>query len=146
VTERSWRLLVRARDLDAWLIAWPAGGRADLHDHGLSAGAISVVSGSLVEAVPERDDSGVLRLARRDLRAGTTMGFAAGHVHDVTNESGRSALSVHVYSPALPSMTYYELAADRLWSREVRWTVDDAEDERSIDDGRWPSQQRALAR
>jgi predicted metal-dependent enzyme (double-stranded beta helix superfamily) len=144
VTERSWRLLIRARDFDAWLIAWPAGGSVDLHDHGVSAGAISVVSGSLVEAVPERDDTGILRLARHDLCAGATIGFAAGHVHDVTNESGLWALSVHVYRPALTSMTFYELAADRLWSRVVRWAPDGAGDDGRVEDDTWWSSWRRV--
>jgi Cysteine dioxygenase type I len=30
---------------EAWVICWPSGGLLDLHDHGGSAGAFSVVSG-----------------------------------------------------------------------------------------------------
>jgi len=29
---RSWRLMARTRDFDAWLIAWPKGGKVELHD------------------------------------------------------------------------------------------------------------------
>ena len=32
-TERTWRLVARTPDFDAWLIAWPRGGRVELHDH-----------------------------------------------------------------------------------------------------------------
>ena len=56
--------------------------------------------------------------------AGATLGFGAGHVHDVTNESDQQALSLHVYSPALTSMTFYEVAGDQLVVREVAWTDD----------------------
>ncbi len=35
-------------------------------------------------------------------------------MHDVTNESGLHALSLHVYSPALTFMTQYDLSADGL--------------------------------
>ena len=42
----------------------------------------------------------------------------------MTNESAGQALSLHVYSPALTSMTFYEVAGDRLVVREVAWTDD----------------------
>jgi Cysteine dioxygenase type I len=122
--QRSWRLMARTPDFDAWLIAWPSGGRVELHDHGTSAGAVSVISGTLVEAVPWRDDTGRLSLVRHELHAGATLGFGAGHVHDVTNESGGHALSLHVYSPALTAMTFYEVAGEQLVVRQVAWTND----------------------
>src|SRR5580692_1105542 len=121
---REWRLMARTPDFDAWLIAWPSGGKVDLHDHGTSTGAVSVITGSLVEAVPWRDDTGRLSLVRHELQAGATLAFGAGHVHDVTNESDLPALSLHVYSPALTSMTFYDLADERLVVREVAWTAD----------------------
>ena len=121
---RSWRLMARTPDFDAWLIAWPEGGKVELHDHGISTGAVSVISGALVEAVPRRDDTGRLTLVRHELRAGATLGFGARHVHDVTNESDQHALSLHVYSPALTSMTFYELTEDRLVVRDVAWSAD----------------------
>ena len=121
---RSWRLMARTPDFDAWLIAWPKGGKVELHDHGTSTGAVSVISGALVEAVPRRDDAGRLTLVRHELQAGATLGFGAGHVHDVTNESDEHALSLHVYSPALTSMTFYELTEDRLVVRDVAWSAD----------------------
>ena len=121
---RSWRLMARTADFDAWLIAWPRGGKVELHDHGTSTGAVSVISGVLVEAVPWRDDTGHLTLVRHELHAGATLGFGGGHVHDVTNESDEPALSLHVYSPALTSMTFYELSGDQLVVRDVAWSVD----------------------
>jgi len=121
---RSWRLMARTPDFDAWLIAWPKGGKVELHDHGVSTGAVIVISGALVEAVPRRDDTGRLTLVRRELQAGAMLGFGAGHVHDVTNESDEHALSLHVYSPALTSMTFYELTEDRLVVRDVAWSAD----------------------
>ena len=65
---RTWRLMARTPDFDAWLIAWPSGGKVDLHDHGSSTGAVSVISGSLVEAVPWRDDTGRLSLSATSSR------------------------------------------------------------------------------
>jgi predicted metal-dependent enzyme (double-stranded beta helix superfamily) len=116
--------MARTPDFDAWLIAWPRGGKVELHDHGASTGAVSVISGALVEAVPQRDDAGRLSLVSHELRAGATLGFGAGHVHDVTNESDTHALSLHVYAPALTSMTFYELAGDELVVCDVAWSAD----------------------
>jgi hypothetical protein len=121
---RSWRLMARTPDFDAWLIAWPSGGKVELHDHGDSTGAVSVISGALVEAVPWRDDTGRLSLVRHELREGATLGFGARHVHDVTNESDGPALSLHVYSPALTTMTFYEVDGGQLVVGEVAWTAD----------------------
>ena len=128
VKERSWRLVARTDEFDAWLIAWPAGGRVELHDHGWSRGAISVINGRLVEAVPQRGDSSRLSLVTRSVSAGETLGFDADHVHDVVNEGPEPALSLHVYSPGLRSMTFYALEEDRLVKRRVGWAVDGAEE------------------
>ncbi len=129
VEDRSWRLVARTPDFDAWLIAWPTGGKVELHDHGASRGAVSVISGTLVEAVPWRDDTGRLSLVCHELRAGTTLGFGARHVHDVTNEGGEHALSLHVYSPALTSMTFFDLVGGRLVAQGLRWAYDGSEEQ-----------------
>jgi hypothetical protein len=121
---RTWRLMARTPDFDAWLIAWPRGGKVELHDHGAATGALSVISGTLVESVPWRDDTGRLTLVRRELQAGATLGFDAGHIHDVTNEAEGHAISLHVYSPALTSMTFYDLQGGRLAVRGVGWADD----------------------
>lgn len=120
VGERSWRLLALTAEFDAWVIAWPCGGRIELHDHGPSRGAFVVLEGSLVESTPWRDDTGRLMLEHRDLGFGTARRFAPGHVHDVRNVSESVALSLHVYAPPLISMTHYELADTQLIPRHVR--------------------------
>ncbi len=128
VEDRSWRLVARTPDFDAWLISWPTGGKVELHDHGASSGAVSVISGTLVEAVPWWDDTGRLSLVRHELRAGTTLGFGTGHVHDVTNEVAEHALSLHVYSPALTSMASFDLVGDHLVAQGLRWSYDGSEE------------------
>ena len=72
VTEREWRLIAHTEAFDAWLIAWPPGGKVALHDHGLSGGALSIIAGTLVESLPWRDDTG-------DLRSGATRFGPARH-------------------------------------------------------------------
>jgi hypothetical protein len=47
-------------------------------------------------------------------RAGGSVGFDRRYIHDVRNLSDRPAVSVHAYSPALTSMTYYDVENDKL--------------------------------
>lgn len=101
-------------ELDVWLISWVPGHHTELHDHGGSLGALTVVSGSLNEF---RWDGRVLRQRRLD--AGDQAGFPLGWVHDVVwaprpvtqlvSGPARPSLSVHAYSPPLTAMSYYEV-------------------------------------
>jgi hypothetical protein len=101
-------------ELDVWLISWVPGHATELHDHGGSLGALTVLSGSLNEF---RWDGQKLR--RRRLDAGDQAGFPLGWVHDVvwaprTAPTHRPVtvqptLSVHAYSPPLTAMSYYEV-------------------------------------
>ena len=101
--ERRWYRLVHADDyVDVWLISWATEQAAELHDHAGSLGALTVVSGSLVEQRWVGDG-----LRSRELRAGHSVGFSLGHVHDVGNPAPAPAVSVHAYSPPLTAMSYY---------------------------------------
>lgn len=109
---RRWYRRLVADDLvDVWLISWATEQCAELHDHAGSLGALTVVSGSLVE---QRWVPGSARrpggLKERTLRAGLGARFDLGHVHDVSNQSVEPAVSVHAYSPPLTAMSYYEVA------------------------------------
>ena len=44
-TERRYQRILATPAYEAWVICWPVGGSLDLHDHGGSAGAFTVVSG-----------------------------------------------------------------------------------------------------
>ncbi len=90
--------------VDVWLISWATEQYAELHDHAGSLGALTVVSGVLTET---RWTAGGLRSRR--LRAGRSVGFGLGHVHDVANPSPAPAVSVHAYSPPLTAMSYYAM-------------------------------------
>ena len=90
--------------LDIWLIGWAPTQAAELHDHGGSLGALTVVRGELTEW---RWSGPGLR--RRVLRAGRGAAFSLGHVHDVSNRAPESAVSVHAYSPPLSTMSYYDV-------------------------------------
>jgi mannose-6-phosphate isomerase-like protein (cupin superfamily) len=101
-----WSGLLHVEDaFDVWLISWPVQTGTQLHDHGNSAGAFEVISGTLEEVYFRR------RLRRRSLRAGSRVAFPAGAVHDVRNAgvaAGSHAVSLHAYSPPLTAMTFYE--------------------------------------
>jgi hypothetical protein len=101
-------------ELDVWLISWVPRRATELHDHGGSLGALTVLSGSLSEI---RWDGTHLR---RRLNAGDQAGFPLGWVHDVVwappvprlaevDPAPRPTFSVHAYSPPLTAMSYYEV-------------------------------------
>jgi quercetin dioxygenase-like cupin family protein len=106
-SERRWYQLLRSDDyLDVWLISWATEQTAELHDHAGSLGALTVVSGRLVEQRWAGDG-----LRSRRLRPGRSVGFPLGHVHDVGNPEPTPAISVHAYSPPLTAMSYYAVDA-----------------------------------
>ena len=123
-------------ELDVWLISWIPGHPTELHDHGGSLGALTVVSGSLNEF---RWDGRGLR--RRRLDAGDQAGFPLGWVHDVvwaptsprapaaTSLSGTPgpSLSVHAYSPPLTVMSYYEVTNQHRLRRQRTELTDQPE-------------------
>jgi quercetin dioxygenase-like cupin family protein len=103
---RPVRLLATER-YEAWVIGWIDGQGVRMHDHGASAGTIVVTAGELTELVP----SGVVgagEAVERRLAPGRAWHVPVGAVHDVVNRSPEPATSIHVYSPPLTQMTYYD--------------------------------------
>jgi hypothetical protein len=99
---RWWRLLATDQ-FDAWLIDWPTGEAVEPHDHGGSAGAFTVITGQLTELVITGATTTTTALT-----AGSTRPVDRHTVHDVVNRSDAPATSVHVYSPPLSSMMFYD--------------------------------------
>jgi hypothetical protein len=106
--ERCWRTVVANEKLEAWVVAWPVGGAIELHDHGNSAGAVVVARGALSEVSIRRYDDQTLFATSTSIAAGDHVVFGPEYVHDLVNGGPGPALSVHVYSPALRSMTYFD--------------------------------------
>jgi predicted metal-dependent enzyme (double-stranded beta helix superfamily) len=104
--DRGYALLLRTDAYEAWLIAWAPGGSLDLHDHGGSTGEVVVVEGELLERYTDRRCGHPLRTHR--LRAGQALAIGPTRVHGVWNPGPTTALSVHVYSPPLSTMTFYD--------------------------------------
>jgi hypothetical protein len=138
--DQRWFTRIQGDDeLDIWLISWVPGRSTELHDHGGSLGALTVLSGSLNEF---RWDG--RRLRRRRLDAGDQAGFPLGWVHDVVwaprpvpaPVSGQSpritappkpTLSVHAYSPPLTAMSYYRVTERNTLRRERTELTDQPE-------------------
>lgn len=94
---------------EAYLITWPSGHGVELHDHGGSSGAVAVVEGELVELVARQGGrAGPGRLARVPLATGTVRRVSGRRIHDVVNAGPVPATSIHVYAPALSTMTFYD--------------------------------------
>jgi hypothetical protein len=120
---RSYELLELADDVEVWVIHWPAGGHLQLHDHGGSAGAFWVVSGSLEERYFTRGHPAG-DFGRRGHAAASGAAFGAEYVHDVHNGGDTPATSVHAYSPPMPGMTYYRTAGDSLVAEHTEYRSD----------------------
>jgi hypothetical protein len=117
--DERWFLRLSVHDgFDTWLIGWDSHQGVDLHDHGGSAGAFYVVEGELVETSTHRGPGGGYEEQR--ISAGTARAFGPGHVHRVVNPSAAVATSVHVYSPPLVSMDFYEAAGTGALQRAHR--------------------------
>jgi len=118
-TERWYRRIVAAPDHEVWLLTWLPGQTTDLHDHGGSAGAFTVVSGELTEERLARERDSPPTLRPRLLGTGRGHRFGPQYIHRVSNRGRLPAISVHVYGPALASMTRYELTDEGLRTAAV---------------------------
>lgn len=137
-TDDRWFVRLHGDDeVDIWLISWVPGHRTELHDHGGSLGALTLLSGSLDEFRWDGE-----RLRRRRLEAGDQAAFPLGWVHDVlwaptaAARSGKPravpppadpTLSVHAYSPPLTVMSYYEVTEQKTLRRKRTELTDQPE-------------------
>ncbi len=120
--ESRWHVRLLCDDqVDIWLISWTAEQGTQLHDHGGSSGAFSVVSGQLSEAVWT---PGVEELTETTRSEGDSVVFGEQYVHDVRNVRTETAVSVHAYSPPLSLMNYYDVEGHQLIKLASMWTDD----------------------
>ncbi len=112
--ERWHQRIYRDQRIDIWLISWLPSQGTELHDHGGSSGAFSVLSGTLTESVPCGYADGRVQIRDTARPAGETVKFGRHYIHDVRNCGVEAAISVHAYSPPLSSMTYYDVAGGDL--------------------------------
>ncbi|UQU64533.1 cysteine dioxygenase family protein [Couchioplanes caeruleus] len=111
---RWYHRLAEADDHEIWLLTWLPGQGTDLHDHGGSAGAFHVFSGTLTEDTVSIAPDSPPRITARELGEGAGRRFGSRHIHRITNRSNRPAISIHAYAPALRTMTRYRIGASGL--------------------------------
>jgi predicted metal-dependent enzyme (double-stranded beta helix superfamily) len=104
---REWCRLEAGPEATAYAIAWPPGTGVGFHDHGGAAGALAVVAGALTETMVRPVPGRPLWTCTRTIESGEHATFGARHVHRVHNSGTDLAVSVHVYAPALRTMTYF---------------------------------------
>jgi len=109
--DRWYHRLAQEPDHEVWLLTWLPGQSTDLHDHGGSAGAFHVYSGTLTEDTVATGPDGAPRITARELGEGAGRRFGTRHIHRITNRSNRPAISIHAYGPALTTMTRYRIGA-----------------------------------
>ena len=107
--DRWYHRLAEATDHEVWLLTWLPGQGTEIHDHGGSAGAFHVASGSLTEDTVI--EGAPPRIVSRELGEGAGRRFGTRHIHRITNRSNRPAISIHAYGPALTTMTRYRIGA-----------------------------------
>jgi hypothetical protein len=103
---RWWCRLELNDSYEVWLIAWDSDQSTTFHDHGPSSGAVKVISGSLIERRLQRDTA---MISEREIETGKVFAFGPDAVHDMHNADRGPSLSVHVYSPPLSTMTYFDV-------------------------------------
>jgi predicted metal-dependent enzyme (double-stranded beta helix superfamily) len=107
--ERWHQRIYRDPRIDVWLISWLPSQGTELHDHGGSSGAFTVLTGTLTESVPSGYADCRVQIRDSARPAGTSVTFGRHYIHDVRNTGDEPAISVHAYSPPLTTMTYYDL-------------------------------------
>jgi hypothetical protein len=100
---RSYVRLPSAPGCETWLIRWPPGSSAPMHDHGEASAVALILRGELRERAFADE-----RWFDRIWAVDSTVELPRHIRHTVWNESDQDAYSVHVYAPGLSSMTFYE--------------------------------------
>lgn len=124
-SQRLYEQLLGDEHLTAWLICWMDDQDTGFHDHDVSAGAVSVVSGAVRE---ERLTLGGPPRGRV-LRAGDSFHFSAADIHRVRHAESDPAVTLHAYSPPLLRMGAYSVDDNGVL---VRQTVSHSEELRPL--------------
>ena len=105
--QRVFEQVVDEPEVEAWLICWMPGHDTGFHDHDLSSGAVTVVSGEVRE-----ERLGIARTTSRVHRPGETFDFTSSEIHRVTHSGAVGAVTLHAYSPRLRRMGAYAVTRE----------------------------------
>ena len=125
---RTYEQLHRDDHVAVWLICWMNDHDTGFHDHDLSAGALSVVRGSVCYERLVLDGAP----SSRTISAGGTLTFAASDIHRVAHTGSEPAVTLHAYSPPLWRMGAYEVSPEGTLRRH---SMSYAEELRPLDEG-----------
>jgi hypothetical protein len=126
---RYYLQLYRDANVDIWLICWLDAQDTGYHDHDLSSGAVYVVEGSLNEDYFFRDADGWVREQTHERGPGSVFDFDGSSIHGMRHAGGPPATSIHVYSPSLWRMGYYEPGEGGLRRTSITYADEMASDE-----------------
>jgi hypothetical protein len=112
--ERIYTRIYRDHHLEVWLICWCGDQETGLHDHDVSSGAVRVIEGELAE---DRLVLGGEGIATTRYDPGQSFRFDATRIHDVRHVGDEPSISIHLYSPPLWRMGYYDVGEDGRISR-----------------------------
>jgi quercetin dioxygenase-like cupin family protein len=110
--ERHYVSLRRDDHVDVWVLCWTPESDTGWHDHDLSAGAVRIVRGALVESAPRIGGEP----AERIVAAGASFSFGPDHIHRLSGHEHRS-VSLHAYSPPLWRLGQYAIDGDGVMRR-----------------------------
>jgi predicted metal-dependent enzyme (double-stranded beta helix superfamily) len=105
--QRVFERLIDEPEIEAWLICWMPGHDTGFHDHDLSSGAVTVVSGAVLE-----ERLGLARTTSNIYVPGDTFDFTASEIHRVTHSGTEAAVTLHAYSPRLCRMGAYAISPE----------------------------------
>lgn len=111
-TQRHFVSLYRDTNVEAWLICWTPVSDTGWHDHDVSAGAVAVAEGAVVEHSLTLGGPEIPTVATR----GSAYSFGPDHIHRMTGRDPESA-TVHVYSPPLWRMGQYTISSTGILRR-----------------------------
>jgi predicted metal-dependent enzyme (double-stranded beta helix superfamily) len=114
--ERIYVRLHLDEHLELWVICWSQRQDTGFHDHDGSRGAVAVLGGALAE---RRLAVGGPPPPTAIHPSGAAFSFGAAHIHDVSQTGSGLATSLHVYSPPLGEMGFYEVGPDGTLSRRT---------------------------
>jgi predicted metal-dependent enzyme (double-stranded beta helix superfamily) len=100
--QRVFKQVLDQPELEAWLICWMPGHDTGFHDHDLSSGAVTVLSGTVLE-----ERLGMGTIASNVYEAGETFDFTPAEIHRVAHAGTAPAVTLHAYSPRLRRLGAY---------------------------------------
>lgn len=130
--EYARNLVLRTPHFELLVLCWRPGQLSTIHDHGGALNAIRVHSGELTSRV-FRPAAGVtsgggpveLVSEERVCPGDPLVGVDRGGIHQLADDSGVPLVTVHVYAPALTTLTVYSTTSAAVEHRALRYSLQD---------------------